>query len=66
MSSICGAFVGEKTAAASEYHSNDFDWEDLRAEVEALSADKQHLLNGDGCNGESSGLRLKCNSEDGV
>ena len=29
------AFVGEKTASAAEYHCNDFDWEDLRAEGEA-------------------------------
>jgi len=41
MASVCGAFVGERTPAAAEYHSNDFDWEDLRAEVEALSASQQ-------------------------
>ncbi len=54
MSSICGAFVGERTAPASEYHSNDFDWEDLRAEVEALAANKQQLSGGDPCDGEAS------------
>ena len=55
MSSICGAFVGEKTAPASEYHSSDFDWEDLRAEVEAAeAADIQHVTEGENCNGAVS------------
>lgn len=35
MAPAARAFVGEKTATAAEYHCNDFDWEDLRAEVDA-------------------------------
>ena len=35
---MCHAFVGERTAAAAEYHANDFEWEDLQAEVEGLHA----------------------------
>ena len=34
----CRAYVGEATPAAGEYHSEDFDWEDLRQEAEALLA----------------------------
>ncbi len=51
MASTCGAFVGENTAAASEYHSNDFDWEDLRAEVEALTNEQQQSKENHSCNG---------------
>ncbi len=51
MASTCGAFVGEKTAGASEYHSNDFDWEDLRAEVEALASKEKELRESHSCNG---------------
>jgi len=39
----CRAYVGEATPAAGEYHCNDFEWEDLRQEAEALlSARKAH------------------------
>lgn len=42
-SAACRAYVGEATAAAGEYHCNDFEWEDLRQEAEALlSARKAH------------------------
>ncbi|CAL8467539.1 g7077 [Coccomyxa elongata] len=51
MASTCGAFVGGNTVAASEYHSNDFDWEDLRAEVEALSNEQQQPKETHSCNG---------------
>ena len=34
----CRAYVGEATPAAAEYHCNDFDWEDLKQEVEAVLA----------------------------
>ena len=34
----CRAYVGEATPAAGEYHCNDFDWEDLRQEAEAMLA----------------------------
>lgn len=42
-SPACRAYVGEATPAAGEYHCNDFEWEDLRQEAEALlSARKAH------------------------
>lgn len=53
MASACGAFVGERTPAAAEYHSNDFDWEDLRAEVEALSDSEQPNASTNSQNGET-------------
>ena len=37
----CRAYVGEATPAAAEYHCNDFDWEELKQEAEALLA-KRH------------------------
>ncbi len=37
----CRAYVGEATPAAGEYHCNDFDWEDLRQEAEALLAERK-------------------------
>lgn len=42
----CRAYVGESTPAAAEYHCNDFDWEELKQEAEALLADRhaQHKV----------------------
>ena len=37
----CRAYVGETTPAAAEYHCNDFDWEELKQEAEAMLA-KRH------------------------
>lgn len=34
---------GERAAEAEEYHCHDFEWEDLRAEVEANPAFSYHL-----------------------
>ncbi|KAL0035798.1 hypothetical protein WJX77_003039 [Trebouxia sp. C0004] len=45
----CRAYVGEATPAAGEYHSNDFEWENLKREAEAmLSARKVHQQDGRG------------------
>ena len=35
-SAACRAYVGEATPPAGEYHCNDFEWEDLQREAEAL------------------------------
>lgn len=37
----CRSYVGEATPAAAEYHCDDFDWEELRKEAEAMLA-KRH------------------------
>ena len=37
----CRAYVGEATPAAAEYHCNDFDWEDLKQEAEAMLAQRR-------------------------
>lgn len=50
--SVCGAYVGERTSSATEYHSNDFDWEELRAEVEARLAEQRHDEGNNGISGE--------------
>ncbi|KAL3133398.1 hypothetical protein ABBQ38_007267 [Trebouxia sp. C0009 RCD-2024] len=36
----CRAYVGEATPAAAEYHCNDFDWEQLKQEAEAMLAER--------------------------
>ena len=38
---LCRSYVGEGTPAAAEYHCDDFDWEELRQEAEAMLA-KRH------------------------
>lgn len=40
----CRAYVGEATPAAAEYHCNDFDWEDLKQEAEAVLAERHAQL----------------------
>lgn len=40
----CRAYVGEATPAAAEYHCNDFDWEDLKQEAEAVLANRRAQL----------------------
>ena len=37
----CRAYVGDSTPAAAEYYCNDFEWEELKQEAEALFA-KRH------------------------
>lgn len=39
----CRAYVGEATPAAAEYHCNDFDWEQLKQEAEAMLAERSAL-----------------------